>query len=227
MAVEPRMCTRPTIAFARSSLATIPPKVLAMTHRLPLAACAGLILLLFATAACEPSGESASSDSSSGDASEETAALSDAAERAKEARTRLEQSEGGRLVLQAINAHSGLEAWYAAPTSSYTWEYANSDVGLHFESYMVVDNRTRTAYHDLLSIGPFGDPQPVDGAFAWDGKQGWIVPDSIQGLNPHFWATTGYYFEQIPFVLADPGVTYEPLPDATLDGTTYSMVRAG
>ena len=70
-------------------------------------------------------------------------------------------------------------------------------------------------------------PQSIDGAFAWDGENAWITPDSLEQPNPHFWATTGYYFEQIPFVLADPGVTFESLPPASLDDTIYSMVRAG
>ena len=204
-----------------------------MMHIRPqVAALLGLIVLFVALTACRPSGDTSSasdadttaaSDASSGEA----AALADAAQKTEEAESRLEGSEAGQLLLEAINAHGGLEAWYAAPTSSYTWEYANSDVGLQFKSYMVVDNRARTTYHDLMSVGPFGDPQPADGAFAWDGEKSWIVPDSITSVNPHFWATTGYYFEQIPFVLADPGVTVEQLPDATLDGTTYTMIRAG
>ncbi len=155
------------------------------------------------------------------------APMPDAAERAAEARARLQQTEGGRLVLESIQAHGGLAAWYEAPTSSYTWEYASQDIDFQFETFMVVDNRTRQAYHDLLSIGPFGAPAPIDGAFAWDGEQACMTPDSLQQPNPHFWATTGYYFEQIPFVLADPGVTFEPLPLESLDDTVYSMVRAG
>ena len=47
------------------------------------------------------------------------------AEKAAEARTRLIESEGGQLVLAAIEAHGGLENWYAAPTSAYAWEYSN------------------------------------------------------------------------------------------------------
>lgn len=114
------------------------------------------------------------------------------------ARKRLEASEGGRLILRAINAHGGLEAWYRAPTSSYTWEYANLGADLHFKSFLVTDNRTRHVYHDLLTVGSYEDPQPVEGHFAWNGTDAWIYPDSIEKINPRFWATTGYYFEQIP-----------------------------
>ena len=145
----------------------------------------------------------------------------------EDARTRLNDSEGGQLVLRAIEAHGGLETWYRAPTSSYTWEYANEDANIQFESFLVADNQTRRVYHDLMSLGPYGEPQPIDGRFAWNGDIAWIQPDSLQQPNPHFWATTGYYFQQIPFVLADPGLVYERMPDDTLDGTAYEMVKAG
>jgi len=143
------------------------------------------------------------------------------------ARDRLTQSDGGRLVLRAIEAHGGLANWYRAPTSSYTWEYANVGADLQFKSFLVADNRTRHVHHDLLSVGPYDNPQPVNARFAWNGEVAWMAPDSLQRPNPHFWATTGYYFEQVPFILADPGLTYERLPDETLDDTTYEMVKVG
>ena len=147
--------------------------------------------------------------------------------RVEAAADRLEQSEGGRLVRRAIEAHGGLEAWYRAPTSSYTWEYANEGADVQFESFLVADNRTRRVYHDLLTTGAYGDPRPVDARFAWDGERAWIQPPNIEQPNPHFWSLSGYYFEQIPFVLADPGLTYEALPPDTLDGEAYDMVRVG
>ena len=65
----------------------------------------------------------------------------------------------------------------------------------------------------------------MDARFAWDGEQAWIAPDSIEQPNPRFWALTGFYFQQIPFVLADPGLNYEALPDDTIDGTPHDMVE--
>ncbi|MEX1054922.1 MAG: hypothetical protein WED81_02765, partial [Rhodothermales bacterium] len=112
-----------------------------------------------------------------------------------------------------------------APTSSYTWEYANVRADLQFKSFLVADNRTRRVYHELISIGSYGEPKPVAARFAWDGTDAWIYPDSIEQVNSRFWATSGYYFEQIPFVLADPGVHYELLADEPLDGAPHEMVR--
>ena len=145
--------------------------------------------------------------------------------RVEAARQRLTQSEGGRRVMRAIEAHGGLAAWYRAPTSSYTWTYANREVDLRFSSFLVVDNRTRRAYHDLRTTGAYDDARPVDARFAWTGERAWIAPDSIERPNPRFWALTGFYFQQIPFVLADPGLNYEALPDDTLDGTPHDMVE--
>ncbi|MDX1419597.1 MAG: hypothetical protein R3181_06475 [Rubricoccaceae bacterium] len=143
------------------------------------------------------------------------------------AQARLDASAGGRLVLRAIDAHGGLEAWYRAPTSAFTWGYANQEVGLAFASSLVADNRTRQVYHDLHTLGPYAEPRPVEGRFAWDGTDAWIAPASahIPPFNPRFWATTGYYFELIPFVFADPGLRYERLPADTLDGRLHERVR--
>ncbi len=145
--------------------------------------------------------------------------------RVADARNRLSQNEGGQRLLRAIEAHGGLPAWHRAPTSSYTWTYANEGADLRFKSFLVVDNRTRRAYHDLLAVGAYDDARPVDARFAWTGERAWIAPASLKRPNPRFWALTGFYFQQIPFVLADPGARYEALPDDSIDGTPHDMVR--
>ena len=177
--------------------------------RIPLAA---LLVVLAMTGACQ------------GDA---PGAVEMSVDEAAAARARLEASEGGRLVLRAIEAAGGLELWYATPTSAYGWEYSNTGSDVRFKSFLVAHNRTREVYHHLVSLGTPREPLPVDGSFAWDGEEAWIHPAEIDAINPRFWATTGYYFSSIPFVLADPGIVYEVLPDAELDGEMYDMVRVG
>ena len=86
-----------------------------------------------------------------------------------DAQTRLEASEAGRTVARAIDAAGGLEAWYSAPTSAYTWEYANVGSNTQFKSYLVADNLSRRIYHDLLTVGDYGEPRDIEGRFAWDG----------------------------------------------------------
>lgn len=144
---------------------------------------------------------------------------------AQEATERLSSSDGGKIVLRAINAHGGLEAWYSAPTSSFTWEYSNAGMNARFKTRAVIDNQTRRAYHDILAIGTPDAPEPYEGRFAWDGEQAWIYPADTPTINPRFWALTGFYFQQIPFVLADPGLTYTVLPDEDIEGKPYDMVK--
>ena len=155
----------------------------------------------------------------------EAPAISAPQQNAQEATARLSATPGGQVVLRAIDAHGGLEAWYEAPTSSFTWEYSNVGSNARFKTRAVVDNQTRRAYHEILTIGTPDAPEPFEGRFAWDGEQAWIYPADTPTINPRFWALTGYYFQQIPFVLADPGLTYTVLPDEEMDGKPYDMVR--
>lgn len=147
--------------------------------------------------------------------------------KAAEARSRLEGDPAGELLLGAIEAHGGLEAWYAAPTTSFCWEYSNPGMELRFKTCGTVDNQTRRAYHDIVELGTPDEPAPYEGRLAWDGETAWIHPADTPKINPRFWALTGFYFQQIPFVLADPGVVCETLPDAELDGESYSMIECG
>jgi hypothetical protein len=146
---------------------------------------------------------------------------------AESARARLMANDGGQLVLAAIDAHGGLDAWYDTPTSAFAWEYSNVGMGFRFKSYQVADNRTRQIYHELRSLGTPADPRPAAGRFAWDGTDAWIHPAAIDAINARFWATTPYYFQLIPFVLADPGARYTRLAPADLDGVLCDMVRVG
>ncbi len=129
-------------------------------------------------------------------------------------------------MLAAIEAHGGLEAWYAAPTSAYVWEYSNHASNMRFASRLVAENHTRRVYHDLFAFGTPERTEPVEARFAWDGEEAWISPAERRQPNPRFWALTGYYFQSIPFVLADPGVHFRVLPPATLDGTPHERVMA-
>ena len=139
-----------------------------------------------------------------------------------EVEQRLAATDGGQLLMQVLDAHGGIDAWNAAATSSYIWEMSSS--GFLLRSRITADNRSRHIYHDILALGTGDEPLPVDGRMAWDGTDAWISPDTL-GLNPRFWAETGYYFQSIPFVLADPGIRYEILPDETLDGITHRMLK--
>lgn len=133
-------------------------------------------------------------------------------------KTRLMESEGGELLLQTIEAHGGLDAWHHAETSSYL---IGSTGGV--QSKMVANNRTRQVYHDIRSMGA---DAPSSGAqMVWDGTNAWVYPDTLR-VNSRFMATTWYYFHSIPFILADPGVRYEILPNEVLEDVEYRLLRA-
>jgi len=135
-----------------------------------------------------------------------------------ETEARLMSTEGGRMLLSAIDAHGGLDAWHNAETSSYVWGFAGG-----IETRMVANNRTRQVYHDVLSVG--GDTLPGEFQMVWDGTTAWVYPDSMSS-GARFFATTGYYFQSIPFILSDPGVRYEVLAPAILDSVEHHIVRA-
>lgn len=178
-----------------------------------------LCLVIFALAAgCTPAAEEQPEIAASEPKSE-------ALQKAEEARARLSSTEGGKMVLRAIDAHGGLQAWYEAPTSSYAWEYSNVGANLRFKTFLVADNRTRRIYHKFLTLGTPEKAEPFEGRFAWDGEKAWIVPPDVEKINARFWSSTGYYFEQIPFVLADPGLIYEPLPPEDLDQVPHDLVK--
>ena len=97
---------------------------------------------------------------------------------------------------------------------------------MRFESYLIADNQTRQVYHDLRTFGTPEAVEEVDARFAWDGEEAWMSPADREQPNPRFWATTGYYFESIPFVMADPGVRFRVLPPEELDGVPHARVMA-
>ena len=135
-----------------------------------------------------------------------------------ETEERLLSTEGGKVMWGAISAHGGLDAWYNAETSSYIWGFTGG-----VETKLTAHNRTRQVYHDILSIGD--EAIPHDAQMAWDGVDAWVYPDSLP-MKPRFMATTGYYFQSIPFILADPGIRYEVLEPALLDSIEHHIVRA-
>ena len=137
------------------------------------------------------------------------------------AEARMGSSDGGRLVLKAIDAHGGLEAWLRSGTIAFTFDYApRGQPQRRMYTRSRVDLwRSRATQTEL---GEYADAR-----FGWDGVRAWIVPEAKAFPTPaRFWATTPYYFVGMPFVLADPGVRFEQLADAALDGETYHLVKA-
>lgn len=128
--------------------------------------------------------------------------------------TRLSKTEGGRLLLQAIDGHGGLEPWMAAGSLAFDFDYA--PVGAPEKRRYArtqADLRGRRAVQTELGEG-------ADAKLGWDGQDAWIVPDaSAFPSPPRFWATTPLYFVGLPWVLADPGTIHTVLPATVIPET--------
>lgn len=184
--------------------------------------------LLFALCACgtntdaptEPVAEVAEVEPPSAEASVGPVLADAVAERVDDARSRLATSEAGQLVWQSIEAHGGLETWLRQGTLAFDFNYRPLGHPTQVRyTRQRVDLRSARAVHEELGDG-------ADARFGWDGEQAWMLPgpDAFPS-SARFWALTPYYFLGMPFVLGDPGVQLELLPDAEVDGTSYRLVK--
>ncbi len=171
------------------------------------------VLCLLVGCAAEP--EAPSSD-------DPTAALARPADKAialrvADATARLDSTEGGRLVLAAIEAHGGLERWYANGPVHFRYRYGNvgSDAP-PTDTRQTVDTWSSRAVHTMMP--------DTTVAFGWTGSDAWVAGTDSLAMNARFWSLTPYYFVAMPFVLADPGVNLEPAGQMEAEGTTYDLV---
>lgn len=141
-------------------------------------------------------------------------------ERVEEAKARLVESDGGQLLWESIEAHGGLEQWFANGLLYFRWTYNMSDIGKVIDTSQTIDTWSSRARHQ-----GHGD---MEGAtFGWDGKNAWVSPEDAKlSIPAGFWALTPYYFVGVPHVLADPGTIHEKLAeDFTLEGKSYAQVK--
>ncbi len=108
-------------------------------------------------------------------------------------------------------AHGGLDLWRSFGTLEYDFVRGESS------DHQIIDLHTRRVRisNEAYTIG-------------FDGDDVWITPDKDAldyGAGPRFYSGTYFYFFSIPFVLADPGVHQEVLPQRELDGKAYDVVR--
>lgn len=165
---------------------------------------------------CEPNPPAESPDKAT-----ETNAMLPAEEalasRIAEAQARLDSTEAGRLIWQAIEAHGGLRTWWSNGPLYFRFDY-NPVGGEGIDTYELVDTWSSRVVHWMAS--------DTTARFGWDGAAAWILaPDSVDMPNARFWSLTPYYFVAMPFVLADPGVQHALDGTMTFEGTTYDLVR--
>lgn len=153
-----------------------------------------------------------------GDVVEENKLVSPYQSRIVGATERLGTSAPAQQVLRAIEAMGGLEKWYGNGPLAYQFDYRPLDGSTPRNTYVTNDYRRSRAVHQI------GD-DPAK-RFGFDGKDAWsMTGEKVDELSPRFWSLTPYYFVGLPFVLADEGINFAALPEVTMDGNTYDMVK--
>ena len=115
-----------------------------------------------------------------------------------------------------IEAHGGLEKWRSAPTVSFE-DTLQPPEGPPLSSRVSVEQESRRAYLDFPEMGA---------RIAWDGEKAWS--ENWQGpFPPRFFALLSYYFLNLPWLAADPGVNLDEPGTGSLwdDPTEYITVR--
>lgn len=172
------------------------------------------LLLTFLLAACTPA-ENTTAET----ADVEIELTGPYAGRIDEAEKRLAGSDGGLLVLAAINAHGGLQNWYSQSPLYYHFNYRPTEADKTIrDSYILND------YVNARAVHTSADQEGM--TYGFDGQDAWKHPAGAQlNVSPRFWSLTPYYFVGLPFVLADEGINFERLPDAELNGITHNKIK--
>lgn len=111
----------------------------------------------------------------------------------------------GAIVQRGIDRHGGLAAWFGGRAIAFDYRYDPVD-GDAMASRQTIDLLASRAYHEVL--------EPGKGRFAFNGERAWVLLE-VPGFRapPRFWSLTPYYFVGLPFVLGDPGVKLQIVPD--------------
>lgn len=139
--------------------------------------------------------------------------------RVEKTKKRLNASEAGRVVWNAMEAHGGLENWYKNGPISFRFSYQPLDDGVPRDTYQTIDSWSSRARHFQV-----GDSTSQ---YGWDGQKAWaIAKDSTTfPYNTRFWSLTPYFFMAQPFVLDGQGVNLELLPQKNHQGKLQNVVK--
>ena len=104
-------------------------------------------------------------------------------------------------LMKGLEAHGGLEMWQRKKTMEFSIPKGD-DYELH---QIDLPSRKVRISHPDYTIG-------------YDGSEVWITPDreSFGRTSPRFYHNLIFYFFACPYVLADPGINYEVLPQREL-----------
>ena len=111
---------------------------------------------------------------------------------------------------RGLEAHGGLERWQKMRSLEYDIDRGGS------AEHQLIDlhNRKVRLSHENYTLG-------------FDGKEVWVAPnkEAFGKGSARFYHNLIFYFHAIPFVLADPGIQYEELPQKAFEGKLYDAVK--
>ena len=130
--------------------------------------------------------------------------------RVEKAKKRLDSSEAGKVVWDAMEAMGGLNKWYSNGYLSFRFNYQPLDGSVPRDTYQTIDTWSNKARHISAT-----DSTAI---FGWDGENAWLKAKDSTAFkyNLRFWALTPLYLAAQPLVLDGEGVNLELLP-----GTNY------
>ncbi|WP_452230958.1 hypothetical protein [Lacinutrix sp. MEBiC02404] len=141
-------------------------------------------------------------------------------ERVEKANKRLNTTEAGKVLWNAMKAHGGLDKWYGNGYFSFRFNYEPVDGKGIRDSYQTIDTWSNKARHNSIA-----DSTSI---FGWDGQESWVkAKDSASfAYDTKFWALTPLYFSGHPFVLDGEGVNLELLPEQEFQGSMQKVIKA-
>ena len=139
--------------------------------------------------------------------------------RVSKAKSRLEATEAGKVVWNAMEAHGGLEKWYSNGALSFRFNYQPLDGSTQRDSYQTINTWNNITKHTSVTDST--------AHYGWSGKTSWVTAkDSTTfAYDTKFWALTPLYFLAQPFVLDGAGVNLELLPKTTYKEKSQDVVK--
>lgn len=114
------------------------------------------------------------------------------------------------VMMKGLDAHGGLDAWSKMNTMEFSFPKADA-TELH---QVDLPSRKVRISHPNYTVG-------------FDGQEAWVIPskEAFGTTPPRFYHNLIFYFYAIPYVLADPGINYEVLPDRTVNGKVLDAIK--
>ncbi|WP_282179269.1 DUF6503 family protein [Maribacter stanieri] len=139
--------------------------------------------------------------------------------RVAKAKEKLNSSEAGKVVWNAMEAHGGLDTWFVNGPITFRFNYQPLDGKTARDSYQTVDTWSNRSVHTSATDS--------SAKFGWTGEQAWLkAKDSTAfAYDTKFWALTPLWFVGHPFVLSGEGVNLELLEPTTYKEKEYNVVK--